>query len=404
VPKGKVESAIYGTSPQPGWGAFQPDNIVSFLSANSGNRFTFDRAGLGIAGWYDTDKNWKSYYEHDGSCIDNYDDGGAELHAEALRHADGGVDFSIYDIDGDGELTVQELAIVIVIPREDGDGSAIVPIYGSTCGANTRLTLDGVVMPAKAAKWNTSLSNAEETFQFTTGAHELLHLVGGLDDLHLTKDVSTYPGNISLMASNRSSTTHLDPFHKLAFGWVTPVRIEESNTLNINVVAKSNTVYVMPRYNNPWEEEFFIVENRKQGMGAPYFDEDISDSGIGVWHIVSDRKENQLAPIGTTQSDWDASHIPGDNPNSGGQMGRNGIRLIRPLDDLDNGTAVFNDKDHKLWDKADYALESGECFQIVPLGETFKNKLAWADCEASGYSLRFMDWSQETMQVEVKVN
>ena len=404
VSKGKVESAIFGTSPQPGWGAFQPDNIASYYTVNSGGRFTIARAGLGIAGWYSTDKNWKSYYQHDGSCIDNYDDGGAELHAEALRHADGSVNFASYDVDGDGELTTQELAIVIVIPREDGDGSAIVPIYGSTCGANTRLELDGVLMPSKAAKWNTSLDDVEETRQFTTGAHELLHLIGGLDDLYVGTDVSTNPANFSLMADNRWTSTHLDPFQKLAFGWVTPVRIEQTGAINVNVVAKSNTVYVMPRYNNPWEEEFFIVENRKEGMGFPWFDDEISDSGIGVWHIVSDRKENQMAPIGTTQAKWDASHIPSDNPNSGGQMGRNGIRLIRPFDDLANGTAVFSSTDHKMWDKGDYPLESGGCFQIVPLGEAFKNKLAWADCKASGYSLRFMDWSQETMQVMVNVN
>ena len=409
VPKGKVDSAIFGSSVQPGWGVPQMQNIATHFASLSGDRFSIERAGLGISGWYETDQNWKAYYEHpEGVCIGGFEDGPSMLYAEALTKAGAAVNFATYDTDGDGELTPQELAILVVIPRTDGDGSAIEPLYGSTCGDNTRLELDGVVLPQKLAKWNTSLDDSVEDYQYTTGAHELLHLIGGLDDLHLNDDLaaplSTYPKMMSLMAGSRDTTGHLDPFHKLAFGWVTPVTVDETKQITVRAIAKSNTVYVLPRYNNPWEEEFFILENRKEDMGLPYFDDEIGESGIAVWQIVSDRTENQEAPRGTTQEAWDKSHIPSDNPESRGQMGRNGIRMVRPFSDFADKKPQWGLPQDRLWNAGSYALESGTCLLVAPIGEAQKNKLAWGDCEASGYNLSFPDWSIEDMKVDVKVN
>jgi len=408
VPKGKVESAVFGSSPQPGWGLYQMNNIATHFASLSGDRFSIERAGLGIAGWNETNHGVDMYYDNDGMCVDGYDDGGAMLLGEAVLKSDAIIDFASFDTDGDGELTTQELAILVVIPRADGDGSSIQSLYGSTCGDNTWMELDGVQLPKRVAKWNTSLDDSVEKFQYTTGAHELLHLIGGLDDMHLSDDlaagVSTYANEMSLMANSRDTTGHLDPFHKLAFGWVTPVIVKETGQITIPTVAKSNRVYILPRYNNPWQEEFYILENRKKDMGHPYFDEDINDSGIGVWHIVSDGETNGIAPRGTTQENWDKSHIPSDKPDSKGQMARNGIRLIRPFDDVVDGNAVFNISTDRLWSSADYDLESGTCLLVAPIGDPFKNKLAWGDCVASGYSLNFPDAVSENMKVNVKVN
>ena len=65
---------------------------------------------------------------------------------------------------------------------------------------------------------------------------------------------------------------------------------------------------------------------------------------------------------------------------------------------------MFDDKSHTLWTKMDYNLESGSCILIVPSGEAFKNKLAWADCAKSGYSLSFQDFAIENLKVNVKVD
>jgi M6 family metalloprotease-like protein len=406
--KGKVESAIWGSSTEPGWGLPQMDNIATYFAATSGDRFTIERAGTGIAGWFQTDHPSDMYYNNDGkNCVDGYDHGPSMLIGEAVRKADVSVNFASFDTNGDGKLGPQELAILIVVPRPNGDGSAKDPLYGSTCGDNTRMELDNVQLPMSVAKWNTSLDEGAETFQYTTAAHELMHLIGGLDDMHLNDELagplSTYPDDMSLMAGNRWTTTHLDPFHKLAFGWVTPVIVHETGQVTIGTVNKTNTVYILPRYNNTWEEEYYILENRKQGMGFPWYDEDINSSGIVVWHIVTDPVENQNTPIGTLQSAWDKSHIPSDKPTSKGQMARNGIRLLRPFIDIIDGQPIFP-LNSRAWNQTNYSLESGNCVLVVPLGQTPKNKLSWADCQASGYSIAFLDNSIENMMVNVKVN
>ncbi len=406
VAKGKADQAVFGTSAEPGWGAFNGNNVKSYLETNSGGLFTIERAGPGIAGWYSADKPSDAYYKHDGSCTDGFDEGGLMLIAEAVKKSNPDVNFASFDKDGDGVLNQQELGILVVIPRSTGGaGSSIQPLLASNCdGPDTRMTLDGVVLPQHVAKWNANFDATVQANQFMTGVHEYLHLVGGTDDLYLDVDVSTFPRDMTVMSNGDNSTTHLDPLYKLAFGWVTPVIVDESKQVTVSAVAKSNTVFILPRYNNPWAEEFFVLENRKEGMGLPWFDEDINDSGIAVWHIVSDRVENQEAPIGTAQALWDDSHIPDDNPTSLGQMGRNGIRLIRPFDDIaDDGNAIFNDKSHTLWTKDDYILESGDCLLVVPTGEAFKNRLTWADCEASGYSLSFLDFAIENANVAIKV-
>jgi M6 family metalloprotease-like protein len=408
IPKGKVDAAIFGTSAEPGWGAYQPNNIAAYLDVNSGGRFTILRGGPGIAGWYDTDKPWQDYYEHDGSCTDGFDTGGDMLHSEAVSHADGAVDFATFDVNGDGQLSTNELGIVVIIPRADGDGSQIQPLYGSTCGANTRLNLDGVDLPPRIVKWNTSLDEAAETYQFTTGAHEIMHLLAGMDDLYRDSDTesadnSVYPRELSIMADGRWTTTHLDGFQKLALGWATPVIVGETGQVTVSALPKSNVVYILPRYNNPWAEEFYLLENRQADMAGAWFDDGILDSGIAVWHIVTDPVANQLKPVGTSQHKWDITRIPGDNPTSQGQMARNGIRLLRPFDDIVDGDAVFDDKNHTLWSAADYDLQSDDCVLIAVGGAAFRQVLAWADCVPSGYSLDFVDPVQENMRVNVTV-
>ena len=406
VPKAKVEAALFGHGGQQGGlVTFEPNNVASYFSAMSGGRFTITKAGPGVVGWYDTDFHAGHYYDHLGACQGGYDQGGHELHAEAVKHADASIDFSQFDTNNDGELDTNELAIVVVIPRPNGDGSQIQPLYGSTCPGNAQwLELDGVTMPKRIAKWNTSLDNAQEPYQFATAAHEIMHLVAGLDDLYLGADASTYPRSMDLMSSGRWTSTHIGPFSKLMLGWVTPIILDEDGTYVSKAVAMSDTVHILPRYNNPWAEEFYIIENRQEGLGSQYFDEDIPDSGIGVWHIVTDPVANQNAPIGTTQADWDDSHIPSDKPSSKGQMGRNGIRLLRPFDDIEDGTAVFASKDQTQWDSSEYDLESGACFQIVPLGDPFRNKLAWADCVASGYNLEFLSASGVNMTFRLEID
>jgi hypothetical protein len=118
--------------------------------------------------------------------------------------------------------------------------------------------------------------------------------------------------------------------------------------------------------------------------------------------VINDLDGITTAPIGVPEAFWDDLNVDDERPGSTGQMGRKGLRLIRPFDDIVDGTAVFNGgSKNSLWTTGDYALENGSCFLAVPSGEPFHNKLAWADCTASGVSLDVLDWAQEAMDVQV---
>ena len=84
-------------------------------------------------------------------------------------------------------------------------------------------------------------------------------------------------------------------------------------------------------------------------------------------------------------------------------MGRWGVRLLRPWDNLTNGgVAMFSNASNTLWDNTTYTLVSGVCPVVFP-GPPFviRNRLAWADCTASGYGIQFMSAPGNSMTVKI---
>jgi hypothetical protein len=181
--------------------------------------------------------------------------------------------------------------------------------------------------------------------------------------------------------------------------------MDASATIGLQYVELSNRVLVLPRFNGPpTGEEYYVVENRRQDAGPGRYDDGILDSGIAVWHAVSSLEEAAKHPIGVTQVVWDTVAASAPAADAGnGSMGRWGARLIRRFSALTmSGVAVFTNKDDTLWDNTGYALTSAPC-PAVFLGEQFaaQNKLAWADCSASGYGVRVLSAPAQTMNVQV---
>lgn len=104
------------------------------------------------------------------------------------------------------------------------------------------------------------------------------------------------------------------------------------------------------------------------------------------------------APIGAAK---ESLHCNADTPGSQGQMGRNGLRLIRPFKAMTpDGTAIFvnaAEKDNVFWDKNEWSLHSSDC----AIGPT---TLTWSDCTASGYSLDFYSFSSDFMNIKVTLD
>ena len=495
IPVAKVRNAMFGHCEAnegdilPNIGEFAHNNVCSYYLGMSGNRFSIH--DVGVKGWYNAIKPADHYYgENKHNKCDNtndaFEDTGSEIIAEAVQFAGTQIDYSQFDINNDDKLDASELGIIVLIPRKSPTGSSMQPIYSREClngvWDSQPMVLDGVTLPRSAIKWNGNLLNNLGKFQFAVAAHELMHLLAGLDDSHLgglrvetgfqvlddaansksnfltditspddnrwngekieftstekrktiwdyssitkylklTSDLeeipaagetfdiiaisnhATYPKTFSLMASNSGTTTHLDPLHKLALGWVTPRMITQNGNYQLENVEDSDNVFILPRYHNETDdEEFFILENR-QNLLPSHYDHEIDGSGIAVWHIVSDVVDKLNAPIGVRQSDFDVANASSSTPSTLGQMGRRGIRLIKPWYKLwSDGAAKASTISH-TWSSANYLLQSGGC-PVFPVPNIYHNTLTWADCTPSDFNVEMMSPSQNIMPLSIAV-
>jgi M6 family metalloprotease-like protein len=248
--------------------------------------------------------NTKAYYDTGGGSDDDLVD-------EAVALADGDIDFSTFDNDGNG--IVDALGIIYAgggphdgcdtdDPPDGGDGDDLWPHSGSTGGT---LTADGVFV-------NPFIINSEVTYGVnpSTGctqmqtiglfAHEFGHSLG-LPDLYDTDSSSDGLGIWSTMASQYLSTVnlsdtppHFDPWSKWILGWISPTDKTGQNDYTAIPQAETNA-FAVRLLDNPGgaEEggsgEYFLIENRQQVN----FDAQLPGCGLIVWHIEESLTGNQ---------------------------------------------------------------------------------------------------------------
>jgi M6 family metalloprotease-like protein len=367
MPINDVEDILFGAG----------DSADDYFREVSGGRFGLRNAG--ILGWYDALQPSSHYWSHPAGCTDGFESGHVEKWGEALTLADPDFDFSAYDKNNDGRVDPLELAIVIVIPQDTSFGTALRVPLAQQCPGEIAFFVDGVVITSVLEVYSDANAFDDEWVVF---AHELSHQILGIDDMY-TNDTAARPGRMTMMAVAAADKftlmPHLGAPHKLALGWATPRTIDQDGVYNLGEVKTSEEVFVLPRYDNPdSEEEYFVLENRLADLPGVY-DDDIGDSGVGVWHVVGDRLRNNDEPRGVSVASWSAV------PNT---QARRGIRLVRPwfLIDYETGDAILpaGQKNNALWDGLeDYDLLSGGC-ALFP-----DNTLTWADCTSSGYGIRF---------------
>jgi M6 family metalloprotease-like protein len=384
IPVASVVAALYGAI----------DSTHDYFQKVSGGRFTIENAG--VLGWFNNQSViWESVDQPKPFCINGTIDRHIEKRVDALQQASAFFDFSQYDRNADGILAPDELAIVMIIPQATGFGKARVQVNDDQCNVPP-LTFNGVQMP-EIVEWYTSVKPAD----YMVAAHEIAHQSLGLDDLYSIPDL-TAAKTLSLMSltvdgveSAVATTPHIDALHKIALGWVTPVIVDHSGVHAIEDVKLGDKVFVLPRYRKdaplPWYfprgDEYFLVENREANLPGVY-DGGLEDSGIAVWHVVSEPADNALAPRGTTAAAW-AGIIP--------TQARRGMRLLKEFSAYNAATDIATlQAGGTLWNQAGADLLSGTCDSA-----NAQNLLSWSDCGASKYSLRFLSVPANTMNVQI---
>ncbi|MBM4262276.1 MAG: M6 family metalloprotease domain-containing protein [Deltaproteobacteria bacterium] len=262
-----------------------------------------------------------------GSAIDNRN---RNITRDALIAANQYVDFSQFDLNGDGVLSPTELHIIIVVAGYERSYTS------SPCGASTwghrwglsgsvpAPTLDGKIVGrtyAAFGEWHCSTSNTPG-HEATIGimAHELGHDLG-LPDLYDTDGSSRGVGAWSIMAGGSwngiarpgDSPAHFDPWSKFFQGWTSPTLV--TGTLaNQSIAASAATPQVYQLLpGTPSSGEYFLIENRQRVN----YDAAIPGTGLLIWRIDASKSNNdaECFPGGPScaVAHYKVAVVPADN-------------------------------------------------------------------------------------------
>lgn len=287
--------------------------------------------------------------------------------AEAIRVADPLFDYNVYDANGDGFITTDELVVIAVFADNAATGASCEQHIGhpnppdcvNRPGGNTRPTDPRQVAVDQGSP------DPVQVYQYVAGvgemthvevvAHEIAHSSFGLGDLYSIDPAacSAYeevvdgyycnttwypptPGVYSLMASYWVDfIMHLDPWAKLHLGFLKPLVVTHDGTYTLYDAETDRSfstqdsqpealIICDPLRAEPYKE-YFIVENRNLAG--------LADHGLAVWLIneytTDMRKRVRLVRRGghwmpdehalwdgvdeAQGYDWTASSVPRDS-------------------------------------------------------------------------------------------
>ena len=215
----------------------------------------------------------------------------APIFFAALNQLDADVDFSDYDVDGDG--TVDMVFFLVAGWGSDYSGNARTYLWPHMYTFEESPTIDGVNFGLYAC--STSMTGAEPQWGngtiggIGTFCHEFSHVLG-LPDMYDTDysgsgGQSRHPSNWSIMASGFKLNNGYTPvgyslYERYALGFAQPEVINAAGTYTMAAVDESNTGY---RLNSPDKNEFFLIENRQAGK----WDKSLPGHGMMIARVDS---------------------------------------------------------------------------------------------------------------------
>ncbi len=278
---------------------FGPDepNVSSYFRDVSNGRFTFHPAGPGVIG----------------PVTIRFGLGTANSGRQAIAAAaeDGLFDFRAYDVNPrDGVVSRRELAIELVT------AAPLNVVGGQTSD------LVGCLFALLPTCLDASVSSVDEGSFMDNFAHELVHQIGaGVEEDLYGSDLgnggsvchSSFATLMSCTLRAEPATLtaalnpyHLDPWHKIQFGWIRP-RIEPiSNTGSCGILDAQQfdsvegnlrpIIFYDPAVGT---SRYFIAEFRTPSSSiGPGYDASVADTGVAIWSI-------------RTGADGSISHIRG---------------------------------------------------------------------------------------------
>ena len=240
----------------------------------------------------------------------------AETLIAAIGKADRNIDFSAYDVNRDGKITTDELALGFIVAGYEASTSYNNYQYGKNSylwsHAYTLTELKDVygfdynIPSPDGAIVNSYITIAERNDNGTQAAysilaHELGHYIG-LPDLYDTSYSSGYEWSdysidtLSLMsyqswndpATGEEIPTPLDAWSRSTLGWITPEAAGEPGIYSITAQNyTNNTGYNVLRIQTQNPGEYYLLENRAPNKwDAPLVNSYTTvNGGLVFWHV-----------------------------------------------------------------------------------------------------------------------
>ena len=281
--------------------------------------------------WVDTHGRWEApgtvLYLDEAGYVGGHIHAYAEMVRAAANHPS--VDLAAFDLNGNHRLEPRECLFLLVKAQANPDGfkrevwaSQVPPV---------ELVVDGAVVKPIAELYGAPPRRNNQLVAI--GAEELLHLLANLADQYPDRqegfpqgrnrreDDPGRPGQLSLTDAGWNPI-HVDPYHKLKWGWLNPQLAHNSGRYTLRDAATSGDALIL--YNpEVGTDEFFLVENRWRGTSYDHYRDNDWGEGLAIWHCIQDTD---------LEDDWGrrAVHLRRADPTLG------------PLGDLRNGLALFD--------------------------------------------------------------
>ena len=220
----------------------------------------------------------RSYY---GAQVGNrHDSNPSAMVLEACKQLDATVDFSQYDLDGDGMI---DNIYVIYAGQGQATYGGSDTVWPHSATISNGPVYDGVRVGryATSNEWEYQRPDGIGTF-----VHEFSHVMG-LPDLYSTAYAnSVTPGAWSTMDQGPYNGDGCRPayytaFERNALGWIDLKVLDSPSNVTLPDIS-NNEAYIIPTM---IDTEFFLLENRQQRG----WDTDVPGHGLLVWHIDFDK-------------------------------------------------------------------------------------------------------------------
>lgn len=226
---------------------------------------------------------------------DGYISGHRHAYAECVRFGSNqpGINYKDFDLDGDNVLSFDECGFLIVKAQAITKGYRR-PVTGSDIPL-TKLQVDGVYIGEICELYAAPPHGIDD---LAVAIEEVSHLLVDTGDQY-PDTIEQYPDGVNLkkhdpgrsgqlsLSDAGGRPVHLDPYHKLKFGWLNPQLADHSGTYTLREAGKTGDALILY---SPYlgTDEFFILENRWRGDSYDRFRDDNWKEGLALWHCIQD--------------------------------------------------------------------------------------------------------------------